>query len=236
MSLRLSRRGIPPVVSGDFFTAFPATENPLSLGGICKNGLTDGLDWNNMQSTPGICWGTADTPDPGPFTDNIMTYQGVFSPTKHYATAKVRRDAGYNPVGLSHELGLVVGATIAAHSAKEYSFNFSIGNSSIVYGRWNGPSGSFYLGTFTVVSGTDFYAGGAQDNDIMKAIYDSTSGNVVLSLFINDMVTPYLVVRDNNDDLGKHMTGNPGLSQFTRPGAAMDRTKYCWREFGCGNA
>lgn len=221
---------MPPRIA----TTWPLTENPITLGmgGVVKNGLTDGLDWNDMRSIaggPGAALGTASSPtDP---TDNVMTVQGVFDPAYHFVRAKVVRDLGYAPVA-SHELE-VNSATIVANSIKLYGCSFSHNNPAINYGRWNGPLNNFFLGSMEILSGTDFYgSGGAQDGDDIVMWYDSRSGFPIISLYINDMVTPHLVWRDN--DPGKHMTGNPCLGVFARPDATLDLTRYKWgpAEFG----
>ena len=37
-------------------THFPATENPISEGGIWLNGETDGLDWLDVQTTTNLAF------------------------------------------------------------------------------------------------------------------------------------------------------------------------------------
>jgi hypothetical protein len=42
-----------------YSTTFPATENPISEGGIWLNGATDGLDWTDMKTASGRAYSPA---------------------------------------------------------------------------------------------------------------------------------------------------------------------------------
>ena len=46
-------------VPADYSTSFPATESPISESSNWTNGLAVGLDWNNVQTTPGKAFGAA---------------------------------------------------------------------------------------------------------------------------------------------------------------------------------
>jgi hypothetical protein len=180
-----------------------------------------------MQTTPGLAFGTATSAEPD-VKDNIATVQGLFSTTKHFVEATVFK-TGSDPL-VSLELEFLVGTTITANSSKLYACVFPFNNSSIVHGRWNGPYNDFKPGGLTIVSGTDFYSGGAVHGDVMRVIYDSTSGSPIITLFINGV--QHLVLTDT--DAGKHMTGNPGIGVFARPGATL--ANYGFSNFTCGNA
>ena len=211
-------------------TTFPATENPISQGGgIWTQGLADGLDWQDVQSTggsPGICWGTGSS-GTGLFNDCIATQQGVYTTNKHYSQITVSLTGGYTPPS-THETEALVGFTISAHSAKGYEMDFGFGT-GLQPVRWNGAAGDFITSVFTTLSGATF---GVGDGDVVKAVYDSTSGSPVITLFLNSV--QQWVITDTT--AGKIVTGSPGLGFFARPGTGLDMSKYCVKGFACGNA
>jgi hypothetical protein len=45
-------------INGSYSTTFPLTENPISEGGSWTNGGATGLGWANVQTTPGLSFGT----------------------------------------------------------------------------------------------------------------------------------------------------------------------------------
>src|SRR5215813_11451279 len=62
-------------INGSYSTTFPLTENPISEGGSWTNGGATGLDWANVQTTPGLSFGTGPVnagtyiyADPTPFS------------------------------------------------------------------------------------------------------------------------------------------------------------------------
>jgi len=45
-----------------YTTNFRASENPLSEDGAWINGATTGLDWCDVQTSPGLAWGVGPCP------------------------------------------------------------------------------------------------------------------------------------------------------------------------------
>jgi len=222
----VSPQGGGPI--GPFTTTFPNTENPVSLGGIVKQGLADGLDWSNTQSTggtPGSCYATAfnDVTD----NDSIMCLPSLFSATKHYSQITIHKAAGYTPPS-THEVEGHVGTVITAHSIKSYEMDFGFGL-SLQPVRWDGAINSFTTTCFTTLSGNFF---SVADGDVVKTVFDSTSGSPVITVFLNGVQQ----IQMTDTTAGKLVSGAPGVGFFIRSGTGADFTKYCISGWSCGNA
>ncbi len=224
----LALAGLSPTLASAFSTTFPNTENPVSLGGLVKQGLADGVDWSNTQSTagsPGSCYATAfnDSTD----NDSIMWMPGVFSTTKHYSQITIHKAAGYTAPS-THEVECHVGTTGSAHSIKSYEMDFGIGlNLQPV--RWDGAINAFTTNCFTVLSGNFF---SVADGDVVKTVFDSSSGSPVITVFLNGVQQ----IQMTDTTAGKLTTGAPGVGFFIRSGTGADFTKYCISGWACGNA
>ena len=220
-----------------FQTNFPTTEAPIFQGGgIFTLGGTNGIDWQDVYSEGGSPGGTAYGAGPSDrvpvtlYNDCIATVQGRFSATKHYSQIVIRKDAGYTPPD-SHEVELLGLFDIAGHSAKGYELTFAW-ETDVAPVRWNGAAGDFDAGVCSVVSGTPFPA---VDGDLVKAVFDSTSGNPLITLFRNGVQT----VQWTDTSAGKILTGSPGIGFFARPGTGLDMKKYAVRGapgLVCGSA
>lgn len=222
-----------PFVASPFPTTWPGTSNPISLAGaVFTIGGNDGLDWQNPQTTggaPGIAWGTGSSPTDD--TDNIATVQGVFSTTKHFSQITVNKVAGYEAPttnSFSHEIEVLIGFTIAAHNAKGYEMDMGF-EQSVLPVRWNGALNDFTTTVFTTLSGGTFTP---VDGDIIKCIFDSTSGSPVITFVLNGSQ----VWQITDTTAGKITTGSPGMGFFARPGTGLDLSKYCNKGYNAGNA
>lgn len=216
------------VASSSFPTTWPLTENPISQGGIWTQGGTVGLDWQNTRSNggaPGIAYGVG--PSAG-FDDCIATVQGQgLSTTKHYSEIRIVRVGGYTPPS-SHETNGLCGFTISANSAKGYEI-INPFNSNVQPVRWNGGLGNFDTTVFTLLSGSSYVA---VDGDVIKNVFDSTSGSPVITVFVNGVQQ----IQWTDTTAGKILSGFPGMGFFAASGAGLDMTKYCNSRFDCGNA
>lgn len=217
-----------------FPTTWPNTENPVSQGAIWTLGKTNGIAWNDPQTTggnPGQAWGTLASPTDD--TDNIATLQGRFSASKHYSQITGRLVNGYLPPS-SHEIEILVGFTITANNATGYELDFGLGTGgnplNFVPVRWNGPLNNFDTTVFTTLSGS--LAFGIGDGDVCKAIFDSTSGSPVITMFLNGV--QQCVITDTT--AGKIVSGSPGMGFFARPGTGLNLNSYCNKGFDAGNA
>lgn len=127
--------------TGDFSTNFPATENPISQGGIWLNGLADGLDWTNIQTANGRSAATSKELSPPPFNDSVACPKPSFRTftANHFSQGTAFRTPGYT---VGHENELFVRMTISAHSITGYEIYWS-NNQGLGLVRWNGAINDF---------------------------------------------------------------------------------------------
>lgn len=120
-----------------FSTAFPATENPLSQGGIWTNGGTTGLDWTDVQTTAALAFATQVPHTSPPFNDSIACLSG-YGPDQ-WCLAKIS-----NPGNAAsfREVELHLRQTIGAHSAVSYEIDITTAFGLQIV-KWNGPVNSF---------------------------------------------------------------------------------------------
>lgn len=155
--------------ANSYSTTFPATENPISQGGNWVNGLTNGLDWTDVQTTggsPGEAFTTKGSGAEPPYNDSIASLTGTWGPnqmacgTAYIGSGEV--DTNYQ------EVELHLNFAISAHSATGYVFNWhAVNDSSSYFGisRWNGA-----LNNFTVLYQSATGVDGVNSGDTLCAI------------------------------------------------------------------
>jgi hypothetical protein len=239
MPIRRSQVGNVSTGGAPFSTTFPATEDPISQGGnLWVLGGSDGLSWQNVRTnggSPGIAYGVG--PSAG-FDDCLAFFQRAnFSALYHYAYVIFKMQGGYTPPS-SHEVGIYVGGTISANSAKGYEFGWQFQSSGPGPTRWNGALGDF-TGNGTG-NWTDGFTGSTftlADGDRVDVLYDARSGTPTMSLWKNNAArtgSPNFQVSDTS--VSKVVGGSPGMGFFARSGSGLDMTAYCVKEFGGGSA
>ena len=149
---------------GTYNTKFPATENPISEGGNWINGQSVGIDWANIQTTPGLAFGT----EKGTinYDDSTALLSGTWGPdqTIQATVHSVNQQSNQN---IFEEVELRLRSSLSAHKATGYEVNFRCSKTSNAYTqivRWNGP-----LGSFTQLSGNGGSQYGVKDGDVIKA-------------------------------------------------------------------
>src|SRR5262249_62212878 len=103
-------------------TTFPLTENPISEGGSWTNGGATGLDWANVQTTPGLSFGTGPV-NAGTYSyaDPTAVLKGVWAQDQRVqATVKVRGAYGR---ACCKEVEFLICMTITSNSLTSSSFN-----------------------------------------------------------------------------------------------------------------
>ena len=68
-------------IAGTYTTNFPLTENPIFEGGHWINGLTNGIDWSDVQTIPGKAFGTQTGIGPN-YADSTALLTGSWGPTQ----------------------------------------------------------------------------------------------------------------------------------------------------------
>ena len=193
---------IPPTASASsvthrtYTTKFPLTENPISEERNWLNGQTVGLDWANVQTTPGFAFGTeAGTVN---FDDSTALLTGAWG-ANQAAQAKVR--SVNQKADVYEEVELRLRSSLSAHNATGYEINFRCSKTMNAYAqivRWNGPLGSFtYLKT----------ANGSQ--------YGVANGDVVKATIVGKVITAYIngtQVLQATDYM--YASGSPGMGFY----------------------
>src|SRR5450631_953083 len=197
-------------VSRLYSTAFPLTENPISEGHNWINGRTDGLDWGDVQTTPGLAFGT----NSGGYADSTALLNGSWGPDQ---MAQATVHSVHQTDSLYEEVELRLHSAISAHSNTGYEINFRCSKTGNAYSqivRWNGPLGNF---TYLWANGGSQY--GVANGDVVKA---TMIGNVI-TVYINGVQIGQ--VSDNT-----FMTGNPGMG-FYLEGASGVNADYGFTTF-----
>ncbi len=188
---------------GPYTTNFPLTENPISENGNWINGKTVGLDWQDVQTTPGFAFGTESTT--AFYTDPTAVLSGTWGPDQT-VQAKIHKKSP----GSIAEVELRLRTTILPHKITGYEVNFSCSsNPSYNYSqivRWNGP-----LGSFTGIGASTY---NCTDGDVVKA---TMIGNTI-TVYVNNVQTMQTVdntFTNGSPGMGFYLEGNPGsINQY----------------------
>lgn len=204
----------PAAAGGDFSTNFPATENPLSQGGIWLNGGTDGLDWTDCQTASGLLGATSIESAPPPYNDStacLKTAYRAFN-ARQFAQGVIHRASGYTT---GHEALLLLRWSISAHVARGYELYWST-NGGLTIVRWNGP-----VNDFNAIATTS--PGLAANGDTVRFEADGSN----LAAKINGSTV--LTISDS-----AWATGQPGLGNNPY-GAGSDFFSYGWSSYTAGD-
>lgn len=200
-----------------YSTAFPATQNPINQSGIWLNGFTDGLDWIDIQTTPGKMLAAAIDSAVGGVQDGIANLKRSFlaCDSNQYSQGVIFRQGGYS--GVSHECEVHCNQTISAHSATGYEAYWGIGNTHTLV-RWNGAFGDFTA----LASGNVNASSDPADGDVIRiwrsgnTVYCSQNG-VIISSAVDTTF----------------MGGNPGLGNNPTTGSTI--ANYGLKSWSCGS-
>jgi hypothetical protein len=188
--------GLSAQASNPYSTNFPLTESPISEGGRWINGQTVGLDWKNVNTTPGRAFG-ADASGTPNFNDPTALLTGTWGPdqTVQGTVFTVNQQTG----NIYEEIEFHLRSALSAHVATGYEVNFRCnhdGSQYVEIVRWNGPPRDFTY--ITHVSGP-----GLRDGDTIKA----TIVGSVITAYINGVQ-----VAQGTDST--FTTGNPGIGFY----------------------
>jgi hypothetical protein len=171
---------------------FPLTENPISEGGNWINGQTDGLDWHDMSTTPGLAIGHQSGSS---YTDGTALLTGTWGPTQ---SAEAVVHAVHPQDDCYQEVELRLRSALTAHSCTGYEISFKATKTSgayLIIVRWNGAVGDF----------TELV-------NVSGAQYGVTEGDVVKATIAGNVITAYL----NGVEMGSatddtYAAGSPGM-------------------------
>ena len=184
--------GSEPKPMNFYTTNFGKSENPISEKGHWKNGKADGIDWYDVQTTPGKAFGTQTK---GEYTDPTAVLTGNWEPNQ-MVTAKVFYKNP--PSKYCQEVEIRLRSNITANSCTGYEVFWRCLTNKDAYtnvARWNGAVRDFnYIATH----------GGAG--------YGVADGDTVSASIIGDVISVYrngsllFTVKDST-----YKTGNPGM-------------------------
>jgi chitodextrinase len=186
-----------------YSTTFPLTENPISEGGNWINGKMVGLDWNDVQTTPGLAFGTESGTNG--YDDSTAVLTGTWGPDQ-WAQATVHL-ANQQGGTIYEEVELRLRSAITAHKLTGYEINFQASSASNAYVqivRWNGP-----LGNFTYVA--DRNGPGLHDGDVVKAMIQGST----ITVYLNG--TQILQGTDST-----YASGAPGMGFFLQGATGLN--------------
>lgn len=190
---------IQPVAAATSYTTnFPATENPISQGGMWINGGSVGVDWNNVRTTPGLAFASTivSTTD-----DDIAVLTTSFH-LNQFVQGTVFRAGGYVPPD-NHEIELLLRFVISPGVARGCEVNWNPGG-NIEMVKWNGPLGDFD----TPVEGGNI--GNPATGDVLRVEMVGTT----VTVFKNGVSVASTTFTGMND-------GQPGIGFFPRTGATL---------------
>jgi len=130
------------VSSTGFSTTFPATENPISQGGLWTNGGTTGISWGNVGTvggSPGRAYGVS---APSLYADPTAILSALKLNNDQQASAKIFV-TGPSAAG---EVEVRLRTNISARSITGYELYCSVTASDpyVAITKWEGPLGRWY--------------------------------------------------------------------------------------------
>ena len=177
-----------------YHTNFPLTENPISENGMWLNGGTNGVDWHDISTTPGLAIGHQSMTS---YTDGTAILTGAWGPTQT-VTATVHSQ---NPKDTCYqEVEMRLRSAVSAHSCTGYEISFKASQTDAAYliiVRWNGA-----LGDFTYLA------------NVSGAQYGVKEGDVVKATIVGNLITAYkngMMMGSAMDPANTFTTGNPGM-------------------------
>ena len=187
-------------VAQSYTTNFPLTENPISEGGKWINGGVVGLDWTNVQTTPGFAFGTMPGTEGSPgYADSWALLSGTWGQDQ---TAQATINASSTNDACNQEIELVLRGNLSAHVATGYEITVKAAddsNSYLIIVRWNGPYGGF---TYLV-------------NNLVGPAYGVKTGDVFEATIVGNVITAYIngVQKAQVTDYW-YATGHPGMGFY----------------------
>src|SRR5580765_1978754 len=172
-----------------YTTNFPLSEKPISESGNWLNGKTDGLDWSNINTVPGLAVGTEGSVVP--YSDSTAVVKGPWGADQTVqGTAYVATPF----ISCSQELELRLRTTLTPHSITGYEVSYSSAYGSVIIVRWDGPIGAGHFDVLNMAQAT------VKNGDVMKAT------------MIGSLITAYkngVKVLTASDS--KFVSGSPGI-------------------------
>lgn len=213
-------------------TKFPLHENPISEHGRWVGGsragasiwaggkiLHEGRLWGDVQTVPGLAFGTD---EPTEFGDPTAILAGRWGPSQRVgATVRIN----HTPTGrCCHEVELRLRTTISLHNITGYEAYCSVMPSHPYchIARWNGPNGSYW----NFESGkSDAYL---KDGDVIEATATGSNPTVITFFKNGQQILQAVDSGQAGGGFGAYgpwTSGNPGIGFYDNPDSS-------WKAFG----
>ncbi len=188
-------RGVQP---RSYTTSFTLTENPIAESGNWVSGASLGVDWLNMQTTPGLAFGGANFTS-NTYNDATAVLTGTWRPN-HAVQGTVKSLSQQNGTTNFQEVELRLRTSISPHRIAGYEVNWSClhnGNQYHQVGYWYGPIGvnpTCTLGcAFDAVPNSINSAGNGMDSTHGNGIVGNLAQNGFPGLYDGDTVGAQIV-------------------------------------------
>ncbi len=191
---------------GTYTTHFPGTENPISENGRWTNGKSPGLDWADVETVPGLAFGTQSGSDG--YDDATALLKGTWGADQSATGTVYSRNQRGGKV--YEEVEIRLRSSLSPRRCTGYEILFRCLKTSESYAqivRWNGP-----LGDFTYLADQKGARVGISHGDVVKA---TAIGNVITAYINNVQVAQ---AADST-----YSSGNPGMGFFLQGAAGLNR-------------
>lgn len=206
-----------------YVTNFDATENPISESSRWVNGLATGLDWSDMQTSGGRCYGTQTGAVSPPYDDScayLLPETGKHWSADQEIEAQVSITTRSGWTGF-HEVELLLRGTLRANYNACYECLFPCtASTKLELVQWKGPFGSNASGatgnpdSFSVLAEQATWPG-LQDGDWIKA---TIVGTVITMQHRTNSGSYTTYITHDTAGLTKVAGGDPYLLTHGMPG------------------
>ena len=177
------------------------------------NGKTDGVNWGDVQTVPGMAFATNINGNP-PYNDSTAVLKGTWT-SNQTVQATVKLNPSSTDTSQQEEVELHLNTTISPNKITGYELDFSVkyGAAYVLIVRWNGA-----INDFTALTNLSPIA--VKNGDVLMG----TSVNGVISIYING--NKVLSATDKT-----FTGGSPGIGFWNLGGTISDLSNYGFSKF-----
>lgn len=211
LGLSLSTSSAQVRLAGEFnyySTNFPATENPISQGGIWRNGATNGAGFTDCRTTPGLIFSTMTGASVPPYVDSTCVLTGNWGAVQTVEATVYRTGtpANYQEV----ELRLLTSITSGQIFGYEVLFSVNNSNPYVQIVKWLGVS--YTIDNFVYID--DKVGTGLVTGNRIKATVNASG---LISAY-EDVGSGYVLIASGTDTT--YRRGAPGIGIWNNTGGA----------------
>lgn len=161
-------------IPASFSDEFDTSANPYVQNGW-KGGATHFVDWGDMQTASGHCFGTTFSLA---HDDDSLLVRDALS-VNHYVRATIYRSSPAYNAGVTHEAQIALRVLGSANSCKLLEFGWEHQSGNFFTARWNGAIDNLTLDAITLTGAGPGRI--AQDGDVVEVQLSGTSGQILLN-------------------------------------------------------